>query len=119
LFDIANIHCISVPNTNGKNSASASASDLNVSSYKKLLTDFNISKPIWVTEAENIQGVNISANVARLDASVASAIKNGAEKIFFTGSSLTGDPMKYTTEILIKEKQFYKSIIEKYYEKNN
>jgi hypothetical protein len=113
-FDIANIHCISAPNQDGENSVSISANDLNVSSYKKLLSNYKIIKPIWVTEAENIQGNDVQANVKRLDASVANALKNGAEKIFFTGASFSNDPFKYTSEILIKDKAYYRNIIEEY-----
>ena len=113
-FDIANIHCISVPSQDREIPESISAGDLNVSSYKKLLSNYKIIKPIWVTEAENIQGNDVQANVKRLDASVANALKNGAEKIFFTGASFSNDPFKYTSEILIKDKAYYRNIIEKY-----
>ena len=113
-FDIANIHCISAPNQDREDSVSISANDLNVSSYQKLLSNYKIIKPIWVTEAENIQGNDVQDNVKRLDASVANALKNGAEKIFFTGASFSNDPFKYTSEILIKDKAYYRNIIEKY-----
>lgn len=113
-FDIANIHCISAPNQDREDSVSISANDLNVSSYQKLLSNYKIIKPIWVTEAENIQGNDVQANVKRLDASVANALKNGAEKIFFTGASFSNDPFKYTSEILIKDKAYYRNIIGEY-----
>jgi len=113
-FDIANIHCISVPTQDRETPESISAGDLNVSSYKKLLSNYKIIKPIWVTEAENIQGNDVGANVKRLDASVANALKNGAEKIFFTGASFSNDPMRYTSEILIKDKPYYRDIIGEY-----
>jgi hypothetical protein len=45
---------------------------------------------------------------------VANAFKNGAEKIFFTGASFSNDPMKYTSEILIKDKTYYKKLIDQY-----
>jgi hypothetical protein len=110
-FDIANIHCISAPNQNQNDPSSISAGDLNVTAYKNLLAKYKIVKPIWVTEAENIQGSNVEENVKRLKNSVINALKNGAEKIFFTGASFSKDPMGYTTEILIKEKGYYKDII--------
>ena len=113
-FDIANIHCISAPGLDKETPESISASDLNVSYYKKLLSNYKIIKPIWVTEAENIQGNDVGANVKRLDASVANALKNGAEKIFFTGASFSNDPFKYTSEILIKDKAYYRNIIGEY-----
>lgn len=113
-FDIANIHCLSAPNQNKEDFTSLSANDLNVSSYQKLLANYKITKPIWVTEAENIQGDDVQSNVKRLDNSVNQALKNGAQKIFFTGASFANDPFKYTSEILIKDKTYYKDIIGKY-----
>jgi hypothetical protein len=110
-FDIANVHCISAPNQNENDPVTASAEDLNVTVYKNLLSEYKINKPIWVTEAENIQGSDTQKNVERLRKSVNDALKNGAEKIFFTGASFSDDPMKYTSDILIKEKDYYKSII--------
>ena len=113
-FDIANIHCISAPSQDREDSVSISANDLNASSYKKLLSNYKITKPIWVTEAENVQGNDVQTNVKRLDASVANALKNGAEKIFFTGASFSNDPFKYTSELLIKDKAYYRNIIGEY-----
>jgi hypothetical protein len=110
-FDIGNIHCISAPNQDKNDPTSISAADLNVTFYKNLLLSYKISKPIWITEAENIQGNNVDENVKRLTDSVANALKNGAEKIFFTGASFSNDPMGYTSEILISEKIYYKNII--------
>ena len=110
-FDIANMHCLSGPNQDKNEPASLSANDLNVTAYKKLLSNYKITKPIWVTEAENVQGNNVAENVSRLKESVGNALKNGAEKIFFTGASFFNDPMRYTSEILISEKNYYKDII--------
>jgi hypothetical protein len=110
-FDIANVHCLSAPNQDKNDPASISAGDLNVTVYKNLLLSYKIIKPIWVTEAENVQGNNVKENVNRLKDSVANALKNGAEKIFFTGASFSNDPMRYTSEILISEKSYYKNII--------
>lgn len=110
-FDIANVHCLSAPNQDRNDPTSISANDLNVTFYKNFLSGHNITKPIWVTEAENIQGNNVSENVKRLKESVANALKNGAQKIFFTGASFSNDPMRYTSEILISEKSYYKDII--------
>jgi hypothetical protein len=110
-FDIANVHCLSGPNQDKNEQASLSANDLDVTAYKNLLASYKIGKPIWVTEAENIQGNNVAENVERLKNSVENALKNGAEKIFFTGASFANDPMRYTSEILISEKDYYKNII--------
>ena len=113
-FDIANIHCLSAPNQDKNDPNFISAGDLNVTFYRNLLLSYKITKTIWVTEAENIQGNDIQANVKRLDASVANALKNGAEKIFFTGASFSNDLMRYTSEILIKDKAYYRNIIWEY-----
>jgi len=110
-FDIANVHCLSGPNQDRNEPASLSVNDLNVAAYKNLLASYKISKPIWVTEAENIQGNNVEENVERLTHGVNNALKSGAEKIFFTGASFANDPMRYTSEILISEKDYYKKII--------
>jgi len=53
----------------------------------------------------------VAENVERLKKSVNNALKNGAKRIFFTGASFANDPMRYTSEILISEKDYYKSII--------
>jgi len=111
VFDIANVHCLSGPNQDKNEPAALSANDLNVTAYKNLLASYKIEKPIWITEAENIQGNNVAENVERLKNSVKNALKNGAEKIFFTGASFANDPMRYTSEILISEKDYYKNII--------
>jgi len=111
-FDIANVHCLSAPNQDKNDPTSISAGDLNVAFYKNLLSKYNINKPIWITEAENVQGNNVEENVERLKNSIANALQNGAEKIFFTGASFANDPMRYTSEILISEKSYYKNIIE-------
>lgn len=110
-FDIANIHCISPPDQDKNEPTALSANDLNVTTYKNLLAKYKITKPIWVTEAENIQGNNVAENVERLTSSVKNALKNGAEKIFFTGASFANDPMHYTSEIFLNEKNYYKDII--------
>jgi len=53
----------------------------------------------------------VAENVERLKNSVDNALKNGAEKIFFTGASFANDPMRYTSEILISEKDYYQKVI--------
>jgi hypothetical protein len=110
-FDIANVHCLSGPNQGKNDPSSVSAGDLNVTAYKNLLANYIITKQIWVTEAENVQGSNVKENVDRLKSSVIKALQNGAEKIFFTGASFANDPMRYTSEILISEKNYYTNII--------
>ena len=66
-FDIANIHYI----------GGTDLSTLNVKDFKYLLTEKNISKPIWVTEAEYKDSSEIVS-------SVEGALSAGASKIFFT-----------------------------------
>lgn len=74
-FDIGNIHCIS----NDRNTH-----DFNVDAYKKMLADFDITKPIWVTEAEAMYGTTGEANFQSTKTSTSGAIAAGAERIFFT-----------------------------------
>lgn len=74
-FDIANVHCIS------------NDDDLtyNVDPYKKLLTEYGIDKPIWVTEAEALMKSDTAEdNVVNTTTSVENALSLGAERIFFT-----------------------------------
>jgi hypothetical protein len=74
-FDIGNVHCIS--NDQGTN-------DFNVGAYKKMLAEFKISKPIWVTEAESFNGKTAEENYELTKKSTMGAISAGAEKIFYT-----------------------------------
>ncbi len=74
-FDIGNVHCIS--NDREKN-------DFNVGAYKYMLAEFNISKPVWVTEAEAMYGSSGEENYQSTKTSTAGAIAAGAERIFFT-----------------------------------
>jgi len=74
-FDIGNVHCISNDQT---------THDFNVGTYKKMLTDFGVIKPIWVTEAEAMYGTTGEENYQSTKTSVAGAIMAGAERIFFT-----------------------------------
>lgn len=74
-FDIGNVHCIS--NDQG-------TSDFNVGAYKKMLAEFKISKPIWVTEAESFNGKTAEENYELTKKSTMGAISAGAEKIFYT-----------------------------------
>ncbi len=103
-FDISNVHCISSGNTE----------DFNVSPYKNELENAGISKPIWVTEAENIQGSEREANAQRLDASVAGAFQSGAQKIFFTNAPLSSNKEPHPKSALTVDKDVYRSIVEKY-----
>jgi hypothetical protein len=82
-FDIANIHYIGFGDLD----------TLNVKEFKKLMSDNNITKPIWVTEAEYHKESDIIN-------SVSGALNEGAEKIFFTrfvvGQSGPPTPGKYS-----------------------
>lgn len=73
-FDIANVHCIS----------SGDINTFNVAQYKKLLEEYNINKPIWVTEADSIVSNDIDINATQTYYSSKGALDAGAEKIFFT-----------------------------------
>lgn len=67
-FDIANIHFIEY----------GDLSSLNVKDFKDLLTQMNINKPVWVTEA----AFSSESDVER---AVKGAIDAGAENILFAG----------------------------------
>jgi len=73
-FDIGNVHCISNDNFDS----------LNVEPYKKLLQEFKINKPIWVTEAETAISDDADINASQLYNSVKKALSLGAKRIFFT-----------------------------------
>lgn len=74
-FDIGNIHCIS----NDRETA-----DFNVKAYQEMLAEFNIDKPIWVTEAEAFYGKTATENFELTKTSTHNALLAGAEKIFYT-----------------------------------
>lgn len=80
-FDIANIHCIS----------NDSYENFNVEPYKKMLEEFRIKKPVWVTEAEIIISDNASINATQTWKSSQKALDLGAEKIFFTRYEFTAN----------------------------
>jgi hypothetical protein len=73
-FDVANVHCIS----------NDSFDSFNVEPYKKMLSEFKITKPVWVTEAEAIVTDDTSKNATQTWKSAQKALDLGAEKIFFT-----------------------------------
>jgi hypothetical protein len=73
-FDIANVHCIS----------NDDYGSFNVEPYKKLLEEFNIKKPIWVTEAEAMISTDHDINATQTLNSVKKALSLGAKRIFFT-----------------------------------
>lgn len=73
-FDIANIHCIS----------NDSFDSFNVEPYKKLLAEFGLNKPIWVTEAEAMISADPNINATQTKMSTKKAIELGVSKIFYT-----------------------------------
>jgi hypothetical protein len=81
-FDIANIHCIS----------SGDIGSFNVEPYKQLLSQFGISKPIWVTEAEALVGSDSAKNATQIKLSTEKALELGAEKIFFVSRDINNSP---------------------------
>lgn len=101
-FDVGNVHCIS----------HGHASDLNVSPYRNMLESSGLSKPIWVTEAENIQGGDEERNAERLESSVAGAIQSGAEKIFFTNAPLGGDLGTRRGNAFLEDEDVYRKIVD-------
>ena len=73
-FDIANVHCIS----------NDQYSSFNAVPYKKMLREFNIDKPFWITEAEAIISEDVDINATQTALSTKADLKAGAEKIFYT-----------------------------------
>lgn len=108
-FDIGNVHCISNDER---------TSDFNVSAYKTmLLLEFNISKPIWVTEAEAMYSTVAEENFLSTKKSVAGAIAAGAQRIFFTrddfGDTRT-DMSKINSTSSYPSSEKYREIINSY-----
>jgi len=83
-FDIANVHCIS----------NDDYQSFNVEPYKKMLAEFQIDKPIWVTEAEAFISADPDMNAAQVKASTVKALELGAEKIFYTSLNFEISPGK-------------------------
>ncbi len=73
-FDIGNVHCIS----------NDSYDSFNVEPYKKMLAEFGVKKPIWVTEAEAFIYQDAGSNATQTFNSVRKALSLGAQRIFFT-----------------------------------
>ena len=108
-FDIGNVHCISNDSQN---------MNFNVAAYQQMLTDAGIiNKPIWVTEAEQMDGKTFDENVEHTSTSVKNATVHGATKFFFTrydfGDTRTDMSQQYesTEESTDKSIQSYRSII--------
>lgn len=78
-FDIGNVHCISNDNYDS----------FNVEPYKKLLSEFNLNKAIWVTEAEAMVSNNADSNATQTLNSTKKALAEGAAKIFYTRYEFT------------------------------
>lgn len=83
-FDIANVHCIS-----GEHYQS-----FNVEPYQQMLTEFNLTKPIWVTEAEALVSYDSDINASQTYASTKKALKLGTQRIFFSNIMFDRDPSK-------------------------
>ncbi len=83
-FDIANVHCISNDHYQS----------FNVKPYQAMLAEFNLDKPIWVTEAEALVSDDLHINASQTYASTKEALKLGATKFFFTGMMFNRDPSK-------------------------
>jgi hypothetical protein len=78
-FDIGNVHCIS----------NDDYESYNVEPYLKMLDEFGIDVPIWVTEAEALMSYDINVNASQTYASTQRALELGAERIFFTHQKFT------------------------------
>ena len=116
-FDIANVHSIGGDNE-----------DFYVQETKDFLENYNLTNPVWVTEAEyNFleQGGDFKQGFAELLVkSYASAFGNGAEKIFYVGLTAPSpghqdaalisesdqkNPIYYSFETLIKKIDYFES----------
>jgi len=78
-FDIANIHSI------------GASEELNVPEFRKLLTQYGIDKPIWVTEAQHRTGMTIYGKNVSPEEHARILVKSyvlsfalGVDKIFYT-----------------------------------
>lgn len=107
-FDLGNVHCISNDENN----------DFNVSAYKKMLEEFSLSKPIWVTEAENMKGKTLEENGELARQSTEGAIATGAQRIFYTRYNFQdfrkdmAEKPEESPEALQASQQIYRSIFE-------
>ncbi|MFC1598120.1 hypothetical protein ACFL2M_01145 [Patescibacteria group bacterium] len=81
-FDIANVHCIS----------SDDVQSFNVEPYNKLLQEFKITAPVWVTEAEAFIAKDDQVNATQVEASSRKAFRLGAERIFYTSRNFEAPP---------------------------
>lgn len=81
-FDIANVHCIS----------NDSYDSFNVEPYLKMLSEFGIQKPVWVTEAEAVVASTAEGNIKQTEVSTKKALSLGAEKIFYTRFNFEPNP---------------------------
>lgn len=105
-FDIGNVHCIS----NDENS------DFNVSAYKKMLSEFNLTQPIWVTEAENMNGQTLQENAELTKKSTQGALAAGALRIFYTRYNFEdfrkdmSEKNAESEESITKSQELYKSM---------
>jgi len=73
-FDIGNVHCIS----------NDDYQSFNVDPYKKMLAEFGIDKPVWVTEAQAILSTDPDINATIALNATKEALALGAGRIFFT-----------------------------------
>lgn len=96
-FTVGNVHHISP----------AAETDFNVSVYQTLLDNFNIDKPIWVTEA-GAEGVSTTEQKQYIRTATGEAITAGAEKIFFISYSFGED---YSSAAQKRAKKIYKALI--------
>ena len=83
-FDIGNVHCIS----------NDDFESYNVEPYKKMLSEFGIDVPIWVTEAEVLVSLDRDINASQTYESTKEALRLGAEKIFYAHQKFDRGPDK-------------------------
>lgn len=81
-FDIGNVHCIS----------NDDYETFNAEPYKKMLAEFGIEKPVWVTEAEAFISSDPSIVATQVKLSTQNALNLGVQKIFYTSHNFENPP---------------------------
>ncbi|MBI2416005.1 MAG: hypothetical protein HYV33_05105 [Candidatus Kerfeldbacteria bacterium] len=99
-FTIGNVHHISVANE----------TDFNVGVYQTMLDEFNINKPIWVTEA-GAEGSPATEQKQYLRSATQAAIEAGAERIFYISYAF-GD--NYSSASQKRAKKVYRKLIKQW-----
>ena len=96
-FTIGNVHHVSVANE----------IDFNVNVYQTMLDEFNIDKPIWVTEA-GAEGSPAAEQKAYIQSATGEAIQAGADRIFYISYAFGNN---YSSASQKRAKKIYRTLI--------